>query len=115
MENKKIVGKLNNLRMPPRKVSLVVDMVRGKSVNTAKMDLKFSNKRAAKPLLKLINSVESDAEGKNIKLPLIIKQIFVGKSATLKRFRAGSRGSPRRILKRTSNITLILEEDKRKL
>ena len=106
-------AKLSNLRIAPRKVRLVADLIRGTSVTNAQQQLKFSTKRASGPLLKLLNSAMTNA--KNIKESveddsLYIKDIFVDEGPKLKRHRPRARGVAYQIQKKTSHITIILTE-----
>lgn len=105
--------KLSYLRISPRKVRLVVNLIRNKNTNSAKDQLKFSKKRAARPLLKLLNSAISNAKNLNDKInedTLFIKKIFVDEGPKLKRFRPRARGMAYEIQKKTSHITLVLAE-----
>lgn len=100
------------VRMSPRKVRLVVDQVRGKAVDDALALLKFMPKAAAKPVAKVIESAVANAE-ENFGLAredLYISKIFANGGPTYKRYRAGARGRVKPILKRTSHITVVLEE-----
>ncbi len=100
------------VRMSPRKVRLVVDQVRGKAVDDALALLKFMPKAAAKPVAKVIESAVANAE-ENFGLAredLYISKIFADGGPIYKRYRAGARGRVKPILKRTSHITVILEE-----
>ena len=106
-------AKLSDLRIAPRKVRLVVDLIRNKNTISAKNQLEFSKKRAAKPLLKLLNSAVSNAKNLNDQIntdTLFIKKIFVDEGPKLKRHRARARGMAYEIQKKTSHITLILAE-----
>jgi len=108
----KITASLNRFRMSPRKVRLVVDLARGMNVEQAKIQLKFLNKKAARPILKLLNSAVANAKN-NFKLDeknLYISEIFVNEGPTLKRWRARAMGRSAQIRKRTSNIKIGLEE-----
>lgn len=106
---------LKHLRIAPRKVRLVADLIRGMNMEKAKVELQFSKKRAAKPLLKLLNSVVVDA-GKNFDLDqkrienLYIKKIIIDEGPKFKRWMPISRGSAHEIQKKTSHIILALEE-----
>ncbi|MFH1047564.1 MAG: 50S ribosomal protein L22 [Patescibacteria group bacterium] len=107
-----VIAKVRRLRMSPRKVRLVADMVRGLDVTVAEAQLTFLNKAAARPVLKLIRSAKANAEH-NFKLTgdgLYIKTIMVDGGPTLHRWmpRAFGRATP--IRKRTSHITVILDE-----
>lgn len=105
-----VIAKLNNLRISPRKVRLVADMVRGKKAGKAKAVLSFCIKKGALPLKKLLDSAIANAKN-NFKLKeedLFISLIKVDEGRTLKRWRARARGRACRIEKKTSNITLEL-------
>jgi large subunit ribosomal protein L22 len=100
------------IRMSPKKVRLVADIVRGLDVAAAEAQLTFLNKAAARPVLKLIRSAKANAEH-NFKLAgegLYIKTIYVDGGPTLHRWmpRAFGRATP--IRKRTSHITIVLDE-----
>jgi len=105
-------AKLRHLRQSPRKVRLVADMIRGLDVLAANDQLKFVDKRATKPILKLINSAIANAEhnDKLTKENLFIKEIRVDEGPTLKRWRPRAFGRAGAIRKRTSHISLILAE-----
>jgi len=107
---------LKNYRQSPRKVRLVADLIRGKNVNQALLELKFLPKRAADQIAKLVTSAAANAENnyKVNKEDLVVKEISVDQGVTLKRYRPRARGVAKRINKRTSNITLSLgvKEDK---
>lgn len=109
MESK---AKLSHLRISPRKVRLVADMIRGLSVDKALNQLKFSNKKAAHPLTKLINSSVANAEhNQELKKDnLFIKEIRVDDGPSLKRWRPRAFGRAAGIQKRTSHINLVLAE-----
>ncbi len=112
-----VTAKLRYLRIAPRKVRLVADLVRGKSVEEATHILNFTRKRAAKPLLKLLNSAVANASH-NFQLKkenLYISKILVNEGPKLKRWRPRARGMAYEIQKKTSHITLTLAEmDNRK-
>ena len=98
------------LRMSPRKVRLVVDLIRGMSVEPALAQLHFMPKAAATPVRKLLQSAIANAEH-NFKLDresLFVKAAMVNQGPTLKRWRPRAMGSAAPILKRTSHITLVL-------
>jgi large subunit ribosomal protein L22 len=101
---------LKNYRQSPRKVRLVADLVRGKKVSQALLELKFLPKRATEVIIKMISSAVANAEH-NFKVSaddLFIKEITVDKGITLKRYRPRARGVAKRINKRTSNIAITL-------
>ncbi len=103
---------LRFLRQSPKKVRLVVGLVRGMDVAEAEAQLRFAVKKAARPVLKLLRSAVANAEN-NFKLDpktLYIKRIFVDEGPTLKRWRPRAFGRASMIRKRTSHITIILGE-----
>lgn len=105
-------AQLNYLRISPRKVRTVVNLIRGKKVEEARQILRFTIKRAARPLGKLLESAIANAKhnGKMNEENLVIAEIKVDEGRTLKRFRPSSRGRTSPILKRTSRVTIILKE-----
>ena len=99
------------IRVSSSKLSLVTDQIRGKDVAKAIDILKFSKKRVAGEVLKTLMSAVANAEH-NKKLSadsLFIKEIWVGKAITFKRYRAGPRGQAKPILKPFSHLTIVLE------
>ena len=103
---------LNNLRIAPRKVRLVIGLIRGLSVEKAETQLKFQSKRAALPILKLLKSGVASAIN-NFSLSaenLYISGIFADEGPMLKRFMPRAFGKAGAIHKKTSHITLVLEE-----
>jgi large subunit ribosomal protein L22 len=110
MESKAIV---RYVRITPRKVRLVSDLVRGKSVNEALTILKFSSrKRTASTLSTLLESAVANAEQKGrIDVDnLVVKTLLVDQGPTLKRYASRAKGQGMKILKKTSHITVVLEE-----
>lgn len=109
---KQAFSQLSNLRVSPRKVNLVVQAIRGKKVDKALAYLKFCNKRVADDVYKVLRSAISNAEYNNgLDVDnLVVKQAYVGKGSTLKRFHARARGKGARILKRFSHVSIIVEE-----
>jgi large subunit ribosomal protein L22 len=106
-----ITAQLNNYRQSPRKVRVVSDAIRGKSVKEAKNRLDFITKRATGPLQKLLSSAVANAKnsGANVE-KLWVKSITVNAGQIMKRRRPVSRGSSHAINKRTSHIKLTLVE-----
>ena len=102
---------LKNYRQSPRKVRLVAGLIRQKSGAQAIAELDFLAKRAGLPLKKLLLSAVANAKqgGKEVG-DLIIKELRVDKGITMKRMMPAAMGSGHRINKRTSHITLILDE-----
>ncbi len=101
---------LKNYRQSPRKVRLVADMIRGKSVSEARTLLAFTPKRATDQLGKLLESAIANAkENDGLKeSELIVRELRIDKGATLKRFMPRAFGRASGINKRTSNIILEL-------
>ncbi len=106
-----------DVRMSPRKVRLVVDSIRGRSVDEAVSALQFSNKAAAEVVDKTLRSAvanardKADRDGESVDVDrLFVARAFVDPGRTLKRWRAGAMGraSPRR--RRTSHITVVVRE-----
>ncbi len=107
-----VSAKARYIRMSPRKVRLVIDVVRGMDLAEAQSQLTFMNKAAALPVLKLINSAAANAEH-NFKLKpgdLFVKTIKADGGPTLKRFKPRARGRAAPIRKRTTHITVVLDE-----
>lgn len=99
-------------RMSPQKARLVVDMVRGKKVNSALNILRFTNKATARIIEKLIKSAKSNAEVKNVAEPeeMKIETIFVDKGPVMKRQMPRARGRADIIHKPFSHVTVVLKE-----
>lgn len=104
---------LKNYRQSPRKVRLVTDLIRGKSVNQAVILLSYVKKRGGMPIKKLVESAASNAR-KTVteRNNLIVKSIRVDEGFTFKRFQPRARGRSSPIRKRTSNVTVELVERK---
>ncbi len=106
-----IKATLKHLRMAPRKVRLVAGLIKGLSVNEAENQLKFSVKRPAVPLLKLLKSAVANAARMNIdKDGLRILRVTVDGGPTLKRWLPRAMGRATPIHKKTSHVTIILED-----
>lgn len=100
------------IRMSPRKVRLVADIVRGMDAPAAVLQLQFIKKRAAIPVGKLLKSAMANAEN-NFKLnpsEMFVKQIMVDGGPVLKRSRARAFGRAAPIRKRSSHITIVLDK-----
>ncbi len=109
------VAKLKNCPMSARKMRLVVDNIRGKSVDDALNILRFTKKEASGWLDKLVLSAIANWEHKNNMTVsaddynLYIKTAFVDQGTSLKRFRPAPHGRAHRIRKRTNHVTLVVE------
>jgi len=105
---------LKYVRMSPQKTRLVVDQIRGKTVASALTLLKFSNKRAAGPVRKVLESAIANAEhnqGADID-ELRVAAVCVDEGPTHKRWRPRAKGRAGRILKRTSHITVTVSDER---
>lgn len=108
----KQTAKLNYLRMTPRKVRAVADVIKGLSANEAEAQLMMQSRRAAKPLLKLLRSAVADAKNnKHISADnLFIESLRVDQGPMLKRFLPRARGMATPIQRKMSHVTLVLTE-----
>lgn len=111
-----VTVKLRHLRISPRKVRLVTDLIRGKTVNEAEEQLKFAVKKASKPVSKLLHSgVKAGEHNEGYqKDNLKIGEIRVDRGPILKRVRARAQGAFYPIQKRTSHVTITLEQIKKR-
>lgn len=98
------------VRMAPRKVRLVVDQIRNKSVSQALELFQFAEVAAAVPVEKVLRSAVANAENNNNLRAnnLYIAEAYVDEGPTLKRIRPRAKGSASRINKRTSHITIVV-------
>lgn len=103
---------LNYVRISPRKVSVVLDLIRGKDVKLAKAILEQTPKAACEHLLKLLKSAVANAENNHDMdvASLYVAECYVNQGPTLKRIRPRAQGRAFRINKKTSHITLVLKE-----
>ena len=103
---------LKYARISPRKVQIVLDLIRGKDAGTAMSILKNTPKSASEYLIKLLNSAVANAENNHSMdaSKLYVSECFVCPGPTLKRIMPRARGSANRILKRTSHVTLKVKE-----
>ena len=102
--------------MSPRKVRMVVDLIRGRGVNEAYSILKFSKKSATEPIEKTLRSAvanaqqKADAAGSFLDTDeLIVREAYVNEGPRLKRFKAAAMGRAAPRIKRTSQITIIVD------
>ncbi|MDR1263176.1 MAG: 50S ribosomal protein L22 [Oscillospiraceae bacterium] len=111
-DKKSVRAVAKNVRISPRKVKIVVDLIRGKSVDQAAAILMYTPKSASPLVLKVLNSAIANAEN-NLELDrggLYVQKVFADSGPTMKRFVARSRGSASPVLKRTSHITVVVAE-----
>ena len=100
------------VRISPRKVKIVIDLIRGKSVREAEAILQYTPKAATEPVLKLLKSAVANAEN-NLELnrdDLYVAEVYANQGPTLMRYRPRARGRASRIRKRTSHITIVLDQ-----
>ena len=100
------------IRISSRKVKIVIDLIRGKSVREAEAILRYTPKAATEPMLKLLNSAVANAEN-NLELnrdDLYVAEVYANQGPTLMRYRPRAHGRASRIRKRTSHITIVLDQ-----
>jgi large subunit ribosomal protein L22 len=105
-------AKATYIRITPRKVQIVLDLIRNQPVEKALAILRYTPKAACEPTLKLLKSAIANAEN-NFDLDretLYVAEAYCGAGPTLKRMRARAKGSGTRINKKSSHITLVVRE-----
>ena len=107
-----VKAQLNGLRIAPRKVRAVTNLLKGKDVVYALNQMEFLMKKPVLPLMKLLNSAIANAENNfsMVKDNLYIKEFLVDEGIKLKRFRPKAQGRAGEIQKKTSKVRLILDE-----
>jgi len=112
--NRKDQGKaiLRYARISPRKVRIVLDLIKGKDIDEAYAILRYTPKAASSILFKLLKSAEANATNNNglNRDNLYVAEAYADQGPTLKRILPRARGSADRIRKRTSHITLVVKE-----
>ena len=106
------IAKDNTIRTSQLKLANIARLIVNQKVNKAVEQLKFSNKRISQNVLKVLNSAIANAENnKQLDIDnLYVKEAYVGKSLSMKRFRPRAKGRASSILKPFSKLTIILEE-----
>lgn len=101
-----------HIRISPRKIKPIADLVRGKRVEEAKAILKFTPRKGAKILLKVLESAAANAENNHEMNSdeLYVSEVYANQGPTMKRFKAGSMGRANPILHRTSHIGVVVKE-----
>lgn len=110
-----VIAKLKHLRIAPRKVRLVADLIRGRGAEEAQTILNFVIKKSSLPLTKLLKTAIANAKN-NFQLEsanLFISKITVDEGPKYKRWRPRARGQAYEIQKKTSHITIVLDEIKK--
>ena len=102
----------NEVRISPRKVGIVLDLIRGKDVSLAQGILKNTNKSASEYIIKILNEAAANAENNfgMDKDKLYVCECYVTPGTTLKRIQPRAQGRAFRILKRASHITVVVKE-----
>ena len=117
-QNLTALAKDNMVRTSPVKLSLLVNSIVNMKVSSAINQLKFSQKRISKTILKVLNAAIANAENnKQLDIDkLFVKEAFVGKSLRMKRWRPRAKGRAASIIKPFSKVTIVVEEreDKKK-
>ena len=101
-----------NMRISPRKMKPIADLVRGKNIKEAQAILKFTPRKGAEIFLKVLNSAVANAEN-NFHLDvetLYVKEIYANQGPTMKRWNAGSMGRANPVLKRSSHVGVVVAE-----
>jgi len=100
------------VRISPRKVKIVCDLIRGKSIGQATAVLMNTPKAASEPLLKLLKSVAANAENNHEMAPekLYVSEVYANPGPIIKRIMPRAQGRAYRINKRTSHITIVVKE-----
>ena len=111
-DNNTAIARDNMVRVSPLKLSVMVNAIINMKASSAVNQLKFSQKRISKNILKVLNSAIANAENnKQLDIDrLFIKEAFVGKSLRMKRWRPRAKGRAASIIKPFSKITIVLEE-----
>ena len=104
---------VTHVRIAPRKVKIVLDLIRGKGIDEAYGILKYTPKVATEPIYKLLRSAEANATVKELNRDqLYIAETYANQGVTMKRIMPRAKGSAYRINKRSSHITIVLKEKK---
>ena len=105
-------AKDNMVRISPTKLTLIVNSIVNMKVSSAINQLQFSSKRISRIILKVLNAAVANAENnKQLDIDkLFIKEVFVGKSLRMKRWRPRAKGRAASIIKPFSKVTIVVEE-----
>ena len=111
-QNLTSIAKDNMVRISPTKLSILVNSIVNLKVSSAINQLQFSSKRISKTILKVLNAAVANAENnKQLDIDkLFVKEVFVGKSLRMKRWRPRAKGRAASIIKPFSKVTIIVEE-----
>ena len=111
--NMEAISKAKNLRISPRKLNLLAQLIRGKKAQAALSVLNFSTKRAAVDVKKCLQSAIANAEN-NLQLDvdlLVVKEAYVGNSFAMRRFHARGRGRSSPVEKPFAHLTIVVKEE----
>ena len=111
-QNLTAIAKDNMVRISPTKLSLLVNSIVNMKASSAINQLQFSSKRVSRVILKVLNAAVANAENnKQLDIDkLFVKEVFVGKSLRMKRWRPRAKGRAASIIKPFSKVTIIVEE-----
>ena len=106
------IAKLTGVRVTPRKVRLVIDVIRGKNVSDALAILANMNRAGVYEVTKLVKSAAANAVNNNKmnESKLYISEIYAGEGPRLKRYLTRAKGSASSLIKRTSHVTVVVKE-----
>ena len=116
-QNLTAIAKDNMVRISPTKLSLLVNSIVNMKASSAINQLQFSSKRISRVILKVLNAAIANAENnKQLDIDkLFVKEVYVGKSLRMKRWRPRAKGRAGSIIKPFSKITIIVEERQSKV
>ena len=111
-ENLTAIAKDNMVRISPTKLSILVNSIVNMKASSAINQLKFSSKRVSRTILKVLNAAIANAENnKQLDIDkLFVKEVYVGKSLRMKRWRPRAKGRAASIIKPFSKVTIVVEE-----
>ena len=111
-QNLTAIAKDNMVRISPLKLSLLVNSIVNMKASSAINQLQFSSKRISKVILKVLNAAIANAENnKQLDIDkLFVKEVYVGKSLRMKRWRPRAKGRASSIIKPFSKVTIVVEE-----
>ena len=111
-QNLTAIAKDNMVRISPTKLSLLVNSIVNMKVSSAINQLQFSSKRISRVILKVLNAAIANAENnKQLDIDkLFVKEVYVGKSLRMKRWRPRAKGRAASIIKPFSKVTIVVEE-----
>ena len=111
-QNLTAIAKDNMVRISPTKLSILVNSIVNMKASTAINQLQFSSKRISRVILKVLNAAIANAENnKQLDIDkLFVKEVYVGKSLRMKRWRPRAKGRAASIIKPFSKVTIVVEE-----